>query len=234
MTGVKFKPVSEAVISQGSKMGVFGSAGSGKTFLCSTTGEPTLMISAEAGLLSIKAAGHIQVYEVDSLEGVRIVYEHVRDNPDDFKWVCLDSISEIAERSLEADLRATKDPRKAYGEMAIKMTQVVKSFRDLPGTNVVFTAKLDREKDDATGSMLYAPGAPGRQLGAQLPYYLDLIAALRVIPDQEGKLNRWLQTGQDAQWLCKDRSGKLDMWEEPNLATLQKKILGVKTTRKAA
>ena len=119
--------------------------------------------------------------------------------------------------------------------MANKSIALIKAFRDLP-TNVVFTAKLDREKDDSTGAMLYTPGAPGRQVSAQLPYYVDLVLALRVIPNQEGVHERWLQSSQDGQWLAKDRSGKLDPFEKPSLKHIADKVKGnvTKTAAKKA
>lgn len=231
---IEFKTPAEVAQDRGIKATVYGYPGSGKTCLCCTTGEPTLLISAEAGLLSIKEATNVSVIEVSSLEEITEVFKHLHANPDEFKWVALDSISEICERILESELKATKDPRKAYGEMANKSISLIKAFRDLP-MNVVFTAKLDREKDDATGAMLYTAGAPGKQVATQLPYYVDLVCALRVIPNQEGTLERWLQTQQDGQWLAKDRSGKLDTWEKPSLKHIAAKIRGTtKTSRKAA
>tara|TARA_R110002051_G_scaffold236987_1_gene298021 strand:+ start:243 stop:944 length:702 start_codon:yes stop_codon:yes gene_type:complete len=230
---IDFKTPAEVVQNQGIKKVVYGYPGSGKTVLCTTTGAPTLMLSAEAGLLSIRDAKNVSVFEVTSLDQVKEAFKHLRDNPNEFEWVCLDSISEIAERILAEEMKATKDPRKAYGEMANKTIALIKAFRDLP-MNVVFTAKLDRDKDDATGAMLYTAGAPGRQVATQLPYYVDIVCALRVIPNQEGVLERWLQTQQDGQWIAKDRSGKLAMWEEPNLAALKAKVIAKKPAVKKA
>lgn len=231
---IAFKTPAEVAQDRGIKATIYGYPGAGKTCLCCTSGEPTLLISAEAGLLSIKDATNVSVYEVSNLDGITEVFKHLREHPTEFSWVCLDSISEIAERVLEEELKATKDPRKAYGEMANKTIAMIKAFRDLP-MNVVFTAKLDREKDDATGAMLYTPGAPGRQVSAQLPYYVDLVLALRVIPNQEGVHERWLQSSQDGQWLAKDRSGKLDAFEPASLKHIAAKVKGnSKTAAKKA
>jgi hypothetical protein len=232
---IDFKTPAEVAKDRGIKATVYGYPGAGKTCLTCTTGEPTLLISAEAGLLSIKDATNVSVIEVSSLEGITEVFAHLKANPREFNWIALDSISEICERILESELKGTKDPRKAYGEMANKSIALIKAFRDLP-TNVVFTAKLDREKDDSTGAMLYTPGAPGRQVSAQLPYYVDLVLALRVIPNQEGVHERWLQSSQDGQWLAKDRSGKLDPFEKPSLKHIADKVKGnvTKTAAKKA
>jgi hypothetical protein len=43
---------------------------------------------------------------------------------------------------------------------------------------------------------------------------------------------RYLQTQEDIQWIAKDRSGKLDAIEEPNLANLFAKALDPDIKRK--
>ena len=53
---IKLTSTAQAAVDNGIKVLVHGPAGSGKTTLCATTGEPTVIISAEAGLLSLR--GH--------------------------------------------------------------------------------------------------------------------------------------------------------------------------------
>ena len=232
--GIDFKTPAEVVEDNGIKMCVYGHAGVGKTVLCTTTGAPTLMISAEAGLLSIKDAKNVSVIEVQSLAQVQEVFKHLRDNPREFEWVCLDSITEIADQVLAVEKLKNKDNlRGAYGDMANKVIPMIKAFRDLP-MNVVFTAQLDLKKDEASGSMLYTVNAPGQQVSQKLPYHVDIVCAQRTILNQEGKLERWLLTQPDGQWSAKDRSGKLAMWEEPNLAALKAKVIAKKPAVKKA
>ena len=50
----------------------------------------------------------------------------------------------------------------------------------------------------------------------------------------EGELERWLQTSPDLQYAGKDRSGLLDVFEEPNLAAISTKIVGKPTRGKKA
>ena len=99
---IKLTTTAQAARDSGLKLLVHGPAGAGKTTLCATTGEPTVIISAEAGLLSLR--GHdIPVIEVGSIEDVHEAYRFVAESADarDFRWVCLDSISEIAEECPE-------------------------------------------------------------------------------------------------------------------------------------
>lgn len=210
----------------GLKFLVHGPAGAGKTSLCGTTGESTVIISAESGLLSLR--GHdIPVIEVKTLDQLYEAYDFVVNDPQgqDFKWICLDSISEIAEVVLNHEKKAAKDPRQAYGALAEKMTDLIRAFRDLPGRNVYFSCKQERAKDEQTGAMLYFPSMPGNMLKQGVGYFFDFVFSLRVEKDDEGNPTRWLQTSRDFNYEAKDRSGSLDMFESPDLAAIASKVI---------
>jgi len=225
---IQLKSTKDAAM-DGIKMLVSGPAGAGKTTLCATTGEPTIIISAESGLLSLR--GHdIPVIEVKTLEELHEAYTYVA-GPDgaDFSWVCLDSISEIAEVVLTHEKKTAKDPRQAYGSLAEKMTDLIRAFRDLPGKNVLFLCKQEKTKDEATGALLYGPSMPGNQLKNGIEYFFDEVLTLRVEKDAEGAPTRWLQTSRDFNYSAKDRSGALDMFEQPNISAIAEKIRGAVT-----
>ena len=230
---VKLISAREAAHLNGLKVLVYGESGAGKTRLLTTTGEPTVVISAEAGLLSIRDSD-VSVIEVGSIADVHEAYEFLAGGDGArFKWVCLDSISEIAEVVLADEKRNEKDPRRAYGAMSEQMVELVKAFRDLPGRNVYVSAKLDKVKDEITGGLMYGPSAPGQQLGKALPYLFDEVWMLRVERDADGNLTRWLQTQGDNQRIAKDRSGALEMFETPDLAAVIAKIFQPKLKKAA-
>ena len=231
---VTFKNPADAVTEQGSKAVAYGASSTGKTTLCATAGVPTCLISAEAGLLSIRNAPNtVQIVEVHSVKDVQEVLEYLKkEGPP--PWVCLDSVSELAELCLAEERQKVKNKLQAYGEMADIIEGLIKGFRDLPNTNVLFTAKQARNKDDSNGTMLYEPGMPGQKLAAALPYYFDLVLAARVFKNDDGTIEHWLQTQKDEQYEAKDRSGLLDLFEKPNLAALEKKVSGAKSTTKKA
>lgn len=216
---------------QGLKILVHGFAGSGKTRLCATTGdlERTLIISAEAGLLSLRQYS-IPTITVRSLADLQGIYRWLVQERPGYHWLCLDSLSEIAETVLAAEKAATRDPRQAYGALQDRMLALVKSFRDLPGYHVVMTCKSERIKDEATGALLTVPLLPGQKLAQHLPYLFDEVLYLRVFQetDPEGQpiITRALQTARDAQIEAKDRSGALALFESPDLAHLHARILG--------
>lgn len=203
----------------GVKMLVYGAAGAGKTSLIRTLPNP-VVFSAEGGLLSIQDAD-IPYIEVNSMDALREAYEWVSGSveAEQFQSVALDSISEVAEVVLAYELKKNKDGRAAYGELNTTMQELIRSFRDLPGKHVYMSAKLEKSQDEM-GKMLYNPGMPGKSLTQGLPYFFDEVLALRVERDADGITQRALMCDSDGVWLAKDRSGKLESWEAPDLGAI--------------
>lgn len=210
------------VHSNGVKVLVYGHAGVGKTTLSTTMPNPVI-ISAEGGLLSIKDS-NIPYIEVANMSDLKETYAWLTsDEGKKFDSVILDSLSEIGEVVLIHEKTQTKDGRAAYGEMATQMTSLIRAFRDLPGKNVLMTAKVEKSQDE-TGRMMYAPSMPGAKLGQTLPYFFDLVLALRVEKDADGVAQRALMCDSDGLWMAKDRSGKLQAWEQPDLGAIIREI----------
>jgi hypothetical protein len=119
----------------------------------------------------------------------------------------------------------SKDPRQAYGAMQEQVTDLIRAFRDITGKHVYFSAKLEKTQDEM-GRILYTPSMPGNKTGQQLPYFFDEVLALRVEKNNEGITERALMCDSDGTWTAKDRSGKLDTWESPDLGLIISKIGG--------
>ena len=206
------------------KLLVYGQAGAGKTSLIPTLPKP-IILSAEGGLLSI-SQHDIPFIEVTSMDALREAYSWLLDSDEakQFDSVALDSISEIAEVCFSKEKSIAKDPRQAYGEMQTTMAELIRSFRDLP-KHVMMTAKLEKAQDEM-GRMMYSPSMPGNKTGQSLPYFFDLMLALRVEKDEEGVSQRALMCDSDGLWQAKDRSGKLDAWEAPDLGVILDKLGG--------
>lgn len=203
----------------GVKLLVYGPAGAGKTSLIKTLPSP-VVLSAEGGLLSIQDAD-LPYLEITSMDDLREAYSWVLES--EYKSVALDSISEIAEVCLNHEKKVNKDPRAAYGAMQEQMADIIRAFRDLPAKHVYMSAKLEKTQDEM-GRILYAPSMPGNKTGQSLPYFFDEVLALRVEKDAEGATQRALMCDSDGLWLAKDRSGKLDAWEAPDLTVIINKI----------
>lgn len=224
---IKLQSTREAAANNGVKILVYGQSGAGKTTLLGTAeNDKTLIISAESGLLSLRGKD-IASTTVNTIEDVEAAFEFVNsDEGKRFTWICLDSLSEIAEVVLAAEKAKVKDMRQAYGELQSQMSALIRGFRDLEGRNVVMTSKMAREKDDQTGAMLYAPSMPGVKLAQSIPYFFDEVLVLRTERTEEGDLQRYLQTAGDNQYIAKDRSSALEVFEAPNLLTIHQKITG--------
>ena len=209
----------------GVKLLVYGNAGAGKTSLIPTLPNP-VVFSAEGGLLSI-ADADVSYVEVSSYDTLMEAYRWVTESDEakHFESIALDSISEIAEVVLNHEKKIAKDPRQAYGSMQEQMSDIIRAFRDIPNKHVYFTAKCEKATDE-TGRILYAPSMPGNKTGQQLPYFFDEVLALRVEKDAEGNAQRALMCDSDGIWQAKDRSGKLDTWEAPDLGAIIAKIGG--------
>ena len=214
-----------ALRAEGVKLLVYGQAGAGKTILIKTLPAP-VVLSAEGGLLSIQDAD-LPYVEISDMATLREAYSWLAQSAEarEFQSVALDSISEIAEVALNAEKKATKDPRQAYGAMQEQMADIIRAFRDLPGRHVYMSAKLEKTEDEM-GRVLYAPSMPGNKTGQQLPYFFDEVLALRVERDAEGNAQRAIMCHPDATWQAKDRSGKLAAWEAPDLGAIIAKIGG--------
>lgn len=282
---IKIKSISEVIHDSGLKILIHGPAGSGKTVLAATTNEPTLIISAESGLLSLNqdkeelikkgskdfAPEHCSVIEISTIGELANIYEsllemnsikieleepEIEQNKADeppinntfkialppdsnvkavipekeepkmpnFKWIILDSITEIAEVVLAEELEKCKDGRKAYGELFNRMTKIMKRFRDLPNYHVVMIAKQQRIVDDITSLTFYLPAMPGNKLAYNIAYLFDEVFCLRLAKDDNGNPVHYIQATRDGQYEAKDRSGKLSQQEAPSLKAIHNKI----------
>ena len=214
---------------QGVKILVYGAAGAGKTTLCGTAPGKKLMIDMESGLLSVRDSQDIDVIQVKEAKEIIEIGEALKNGELVYDTVCLDSISEMSEILLNFEKARHKDPRMAYGNVQETCTNVMRAYRDLH-MHVVFVSKM--EKMNVDNVMQYEPKMVGTKLGQSITYFFDEVLALRVIEEQDdaGAIvkNRWLQTDVGQGYTAKDRSGKLDGFETPNLTSVIDK-LGFKT-----
>lgn len=222
----------EASLANGIKMLVYGRAGIGKTRLCATAprmkvadGGHGIIISAEAGMLSLRDTP-VPVIEINKLDDLQRALDYLTGPAGaHYYTICLDSISEIAEKVLTNAKAGTKDGRQAYGILADQMWTTIKAFRDIKGKCVVMTAKAKYEKDQ-DGVMRWGPMMPGNQLTQGLAYYFDEVFHLGRYRGASGE-HTSLQCHADLQYEAKDRSGALGFFEYPDLTNVFNKIYGV-------
>lgn len=211
----------------GVKILVYGQAGMGKTTLITSVPDHSkaIILSAESGLLSI-ADTDIAVLKITQLEDLKDAYVWLTttEQGKSYDWICVDSLSEIAEVVLKFEKeRAGKDKRAAYVPMQEVVESMIKSFRDL-SRNIYMTCKLDTYQDD-NGRIMLRPMLVGQKLPVNVTYLFDEVFFMTEGRDAEGGSYRYLQTQPDHKTQAKDRSGKLDAAEYPSLANIAAKIL---------
>lgn len=216
---MKLTNTKSAALDQGVKILVHGPSGSGKTRLSATLPGKAVILSAEAGLLSLRDAD-LDVITITGIDDLRAAIPWVKEHPE-YEWVVVDSLSEIAEQVLGEELKKTPDGRKAYGELSAIMMRVFRALRDLP-RHVYMTCKTERVETD--GRLLWTPSMPGRQLSQGIAYMFDEVFFLRVHKAEDGTIKRALQTQTDGYHEAKDRSGALDPFEPANITTIFHKI----------
>lgn len=234
-----FTTTAEEAVSNGVKVMVYAPAGTGKTMLNATLPNPVI-VSAESGLLSLAPSNiervfgagredityNIPVIKIRNLADLRDAYAWFRDSHEamQYQTASVDSITEILEQILSAAKKAAKDPRQAYGELAVQGEQCIREFRDLAGWNVYMSSKMAPYKDELSGITKYGPMAPGSKLGAAIPYFFDMLFALRIGQEhhEDGSITnyRYLQTQPCIQYEAKDRSGALAVQEAPHLGSI--------------
>lgn len=215
----------------GIKAVVYGASGVGKTSLARSVSD-SIIISAEKGLLSLVDYS-LPYIEVDSPGQIDEVYRYLLKDKE-YETVFLDTVSEIGEVLLTDFLLTgnseggpVKDARQAYRMMAEAMMPMIRKFRDIPSKNIIFLSKMEIKEDEENGIMLYRPMIPGQVIKNQLPYMFDGLWMMDIMKDKDKNDVRVLQTGASRGKYCKDRSGKLDMYEPPNIDAIFKKAKGL-------
>lgn len=221
------------------KMIIFGCSGSGKTTLCSTINEPTLIISAESGLLSL-AHKDCDVIEINTDDNGEIIPKEKRidrlvevyryllteECSKKYKWICIDSLTEIGQNlyeKLKCIYPEKKDSINLWGDYFNTIRGLIKSFRDLNKYNILFTALSLNEKDDI-GRQSIAIDINGK-ISQQLPQFFDEVLYLHIRKGENNTTERRLLCKPiEYVPIVKDRSGKLEDLEEPNLEKIINKI----------
>lgn len=134
-----------------------------------------------------------------------------------FKW-CQTQPDAFSERSGQPDIRG------AYGLLGRQMMRWITHLQHAP-KSVVMVGILDRHEDDLR-RVLWEPQIEGAKTGRELPGVFDEVLTLTNIKAEDGSLYRAFVCHEQNPfgYPAKDRSGCLEMIEEPNLGKLLQKI----------
>lgn len=153
-----------------------------------------------------------------------------------YETIFIDSITEVsricfgwAQKQPEAFSEKTGKPdtRGAYGLMGREMINWLKQFQHAPRVNVWLVGLLNEVKDDF-GRVTFVMQVEGSKTALEAPGITDQVITMTQFTPEEGAPYRAFVTHAVNQWgfPAKDRSGRLDLIEEPHLGKLMVKISG--------
>jgi hypothetical protein len=168
-------------------------------------------------------------------------YDHVNREGDgaayaQYETVFIDSITvagrlcfQWAQGQPEAFSEKTGKPdtRGAYGLHGREMLAWLSQLQHCRSKSIVFVGILD-EKEDDYGRKQWVAQIEGSKVGRELPGIVDQVITYQELQTEDGTKFRGLVCTSPNAWgyPAKDRSGRLDMIEEPHLGKLFAKIKG--------
>lgn len=137
-----------------------------------------------------------------------------------FQW-CKGQPEAFSEKTGKPDVRG------AYGLHGREMIAWLTHLQHTRAKNVWFVGILDEKLDDFN-RRIFQPQIDGSKTGLELPGIVDEVLTMAEIKDESGAPYRAFvcQTINSWNFPAKDRSGRLDLIEEPHLGRLMAKIRG--------
>jgi len=202
---------------------IYGPSGVGKTTLGSTLPDKTLIISLEAGLLSLMnhEIDYVEVDPTDKIGSLRRIL--IEATGSDYQTLFIDSLTEISQAFLDVARKEFSDARQTmlmYGLYNQYMTSFLKHTRDME-KNIFFTCLQKDDKDDI-GRITHTPDMIG-SISSKSPAYFDFVFALIIFEKEDEKVRAILTDTNDG-YIAKDRSGKLDQYEKAHLGNIINKV----------
>lgn len=162
------------------KVVFYGRPGTGKTTLASSFPKPCLLvdIAGEKGTDSVRDVKGLKVIRVTEWDELDSIYWYLKENPDGFKSVIFDTVSQAQELAIK-DLMAKKKKmvksgdlgkwgtmqKKDWGVVSSDLKTFILNMRDLP-INLAFIAqdRVSKEDEDDEGSDAYVAPTVGPRL----------------------------------------------------------------------
>lgn len=175
---------------------IYGPSGAGKTTYLGTAPR-LLLIDVEQGTTALAAQGvAVDVWTVTEFEEIWEVYQYLREHPEEYDSVGIDSYTDLCAKCLESvvDEAEERDSRRLtdvaelrdHGRVTIKMAKVLRRFRDLPiNLIIICTERQPNERQPKIG-----PNLP-ESLTLQAIAYMDQIGYLDIdfeAAEEDGEL----------------------------------------------
>lgn len=222
-------PASELAKRFGVKALGYGPPGSGKTPLLDTlkAWNPVVCVT-EPGFLSM-AHSSIACYPATTPAAIEEfgVWASSSHEAQQFGVKCIDSSTEMAEIFLKtAEGKTTKagnDNRgkQAYGEMAREVKKVIDKLYFTPGLHLLCIAK----ENAGDGTTQKKPFFPGQDLNTYMPHRFDWVFRVGMeIPPGQNQRTRVIRSRENFEAFARERTGRLDELEPPDLLYLIQKL----------
>ena len=216
-----FKPMSTSDVTENepTKTLLYAHHGYGKTYQCRYYQKrfgKGLILSGEAGLKSIEDVA-IDYLPFSSWDGKQDpdngIWSFIA-SPDfkkaGYKWVAIDSLTELSERlieHLEKQHEGNKNAFAMWGDYNRMMLGALKAVRDLPVH--VYVTCLAKEEKDANDMTHYWPLVKGQAVSKHVPALFDhVLCGVRTTePNDQGKpkVQRYIVTDEVSGWHGKTR-----------------------------
>lgn len=230
---------------------IYGPPGHGKTSRAEEVEKP-LILSYEGGLSSISDTDipYIDMTKGDDgkpltnkarVKKIGEVYRYLLTDEAkaQHKTVFIDSITEIGElihssikEEVEREAKENDkkpDNFKLWGEYFSELSDFVKSFRDLPHYDVVFSCLASSGEIKETGEYKTRINLEGNRAKDNIPGLIDHVFYLDKKTDKDGKEHRMFLTSDNGKIFAKNRANKanpLEKWEGAHLGKLIDKLRG--------
>jgi hypothetical protein len=153
---------------------------------------------------------------------------------DHYRTIFVDSLTALsrlsfrwAEQQPEAlsERTGAKDIRGAYGLHARELINLLHQLQHARSKNIIFVAILERVLDDFNG-VEFQIQMEGSKAGRELPGIVDEVITMNFVDFGDGDPARAFVCTRPNNWNfpAKDRSGRLDQIEEPDLDKLIRKL----------
>lgn len=201
---------------------IYGEPGAGKTHLFGTCEDdpenflPALLIDIDGGTDTVRHRHGIDVSPpIRDMEALKALYKEVAAEPDYYKAIGLDNISELQKIDmndvmLEAK-RTANNPdnvdiyvpsQREWGKSGERMRIIVRAFRDLP-CHTIALAHIEEREDKLTKIPRLWPSMPGK-LRHELAGFFSVVGYLSTY-DENGEVYRQIQFAKTKRVQAKDR-----------------------------
>jgi len=156
--------------------------------------------------------------------------------------IFVDSITDLTRQAMAwaktrpeafSDKTGKPDTRGAYGLLAREVIGLLKHLQHAPGKTVIFVGILERVTDEFNRTT-WQPQMEGGKAGRELPGIVDQVITMSLFARDGDGWRHEPDRGEDRRLVCrsgnpwglpaKDRSGRLDVTEPPDLDALLSKI----------